>query len=120
LEGEVIKPVPEKTFLQKYWMYIACVLVALRKYFSSLCVFTPFNYLDSVVRGARGGATETGGLAGLPNNANILWGEYEKIGVVRATTAFTDSDVPMTVQFLCGHQKSWAFTEYGFQEGGFG
>jgi ER membrane protein complex subunit 10 len=30
-QGEVVKPEPEKTFLQKYWIYIAGVLLALRK-----------------------------------------------------------------------------------------
>jgi len=29
-EGEVVQPVPERSFLQKYWMYLAAVLVALR------------------------------------------------------------------------------------------
>lgn len=28
-EGEVVQPVPERSFLQKYWMYLAAVLVAL-------------------------------------------------------------------------------------------
>ena len=28
-EGEVVKPIPEKSFLQKYWMYITMALLAL-------------------------------------------------------------------------------------------
>jgi hypothetical protein len=28
-DGEPVKPEPEKSFLQKYWMYIAVVLLAL-------------------------------------------------------------------------------------------
>ncbi|KDR83612.1 hypothetical protein GALMADRAFT_56494, partial [Galerina marginata CBS 339.88] len=26
-EGEIVKPVPEKTFIQKYWMYIGAVVL---------------------------------------------------------------------------------------------
>ena len=30
-EGEPVKPEPEKTFLQKYWLYIVAAMFALRK-----------------------------------------------------------------------------------------
>ncbi|KJA30156.1 hypothetical protein HYPSUDRAFT_175401 [Hypholoma sublateritium FD-334 SS-4] len=29
--GEIVKPLPEKNFLQKYWMYIGAVLLVIRK-----------------------------------------------------------------------------------------
>ena len=31
-DGEPVKPVPEKTFLQKYWMYLVPLLIVLRQY----------------------------------------------------------------------------------------
>lgn len=34
-QGEPVKPVPEKSFVQKYWVYIVAVLVALCKPFSN-------------------------------------------------------------------------------------
>lgn len=32
-QGEVVKPVPEKSFIQKYWMYIAALVLILRTSF---------------------------------------------------------------------------------------
>lgn len=32
-EGEVVKPVPEKTFIQKYWMYIGALVLIIREFY---------------------------------------------------------------------------------------
>jgi hypothetical protein len=39
-DGQVIKPVPEQSFIQKYWMYIIPALIILRKYYQT----TPIQY----------------------------------------------------------------------------
>lgn len=55
-EGEVVKPVPEKSFIQKYWIYIAALFLILR---TSVLRFSPFLssiFIPSTVVG--GGSDE--------------------------------------------------------------
>ena len=43
-EGQVVTPEPEKSFIQKYWIYIAGFLIVLGQYNNSL---SPFSLAES-------------------------------------------------------------------------
>lgn len=51
-EGQVVQPIPEKSWFQKYWFYIAIFFFALSAFISfSICVIAAEQYLLTVLTG---------------------------------------------------------------------
>ena len=48
-QGEPVKPPEEKTFLQKYWIYIALVMGAMRTLTAPICTNLLITFLHIVI-----------------------------------------------------------------------
>ena len=68
-EGEVVQPVPEKSFIQKYWMYIAALLLILR---TSFVQFSPSLTSNLRLRHSSGGRLGRGTTKKSPMSSTIV------------------------------------------------
>ena len=69
-EGQVVQPIPEKSWLQKYWFYIAIFFVAIRAFTSfSLSAIPAKQYLLTVLAGPPDEEGKQGGGGGARRQA---------------------------------------------------